>query len=284
LHTLLTKEKLGYYADFGGVAPLITTLRDGWCYSGQYSQSRKCRHGNSPRGIAPPQFVVYNQNHDQVGNRAAGERLNDLVGFEAVKVAAGITLLSPFTPMLFMGEEYGEPAPFQYFTSHADPIVVEAVRNGRREEFAAFGWEQDVPDPQDDRTYARSKLNHSLKEQEPHKTLLRFYRRLIEIRKEHELALPATQSVRAEGSELLMLLRKNPNEELAMFFNFSDQPACFTPKLAGSWTIIINSADAQWRGPESYHEASFTFTVSSELKSHPHSFLVIARTRSGESV
>ena len=194
--TLLTRENVGYYSDFEGVEPLVSTLQDGWYYSGQYSKYRKRRHGNSPRGISPSKFVVCNQNHDQVGNRAAGERLTGLVNFEALKLAAGITLLSPFVPMLFMGEEYGETAPFQYFTSHGDPALVEAVRRGRREEFAAFGWEGRVPDPQDEQTFSRSHLDHSLKEKEPHRTLLRFYQRLIQIREEQQLghAGPANRS------------------------------------------------------------------------------------------
>jgi len=150
VHTLLTGENRGYYSDFGAMTSLASTLRDGWYYSGQYSPHRRRRHGNSPKGLPPAKFVVCNQNHDQVGNRAAGERLTALVGTEALKLAAGITLLSPFVPLLFMGEEYGESAPFQYFVSHGDPVLVDAVRRGRREEFAAFGWQDSVPDPQDE--------------------------------------------------------------------------------------------------------------------------------------
>src|SRR5579885_155483 len=161
VHTLLTKEDRGYYADFGGINHLAGTLQNGWFYRGQYSAHRKRRHGNSPEGIAPSKFVVCTQNHDQIGNRAAGDRLTTLVNFEALKLAAGVNLLSPFLPLLFLGEEYGEPAPFQYFTSHGDPGLVEAVRRGRREEFASFGWQEAVPDPQDEQTYQRSHLNLS---------------------------------------------------------------------------------------------------------------------------
>src|SRR5258708_16885313 len=179
LHTLLTHEKVGYYQDFGRVSHLAQTLRDGWCYSAQYSHYRHRKHGTSPRGISSSHFVVCNQNHDQVGNRAAGERLSALVNVEALKLAAGVTLLSPFVPMLFMGEEYGETASFQYFTSHLDADLVEAVRRGRRDEFKEFGWEGFVPDPQDEATFRRSQLQHSVKVQEPHATLLRFYKELI---------------------------------------------------------------------------------------------------------
>ena len=155
LHTLLTKERTGYYRDFGRVWHLARTLKDGWCYSGQYSQFRQRRHGNLAEGSSSSQFVVCDQNHDQVGNRAAGERLSALVDFEALKLAAGVTLLSRFVPLLFIGEECGATAPFQYFISHLDPKLVEAVRRGRREEFESLGWQDLVPDPQDEATFRR---------------------------------------------------------------------------------------------------------------------------------
>src|SRR5437667_2761407 len=153
LHALLTKERTGYYQDFGDISQLATIFREGWYFRGQYSRFRQRRHGNSTRGLSPSHFVVCSQNHDQVGNRATGQRLSALVDFESQKLAAGATLLSPFVPLLFMGEEYSETAPFQYFTSHLDASLVEAVRRGRREEFAAFGWEGTVPDPQDEGTF-----------------------------------------------------------------------------------------------------------------------------------
>ena len=147
-----------------------------------------------------------------------------LVNFEAQKLAAGITLLSPFVPMLFMGEEYGETAPFQYFTSHGDPALVEAVNRGRREEFAAFGWEKSVPEPQAEQTFFRSRLNHSLKDKEPHSTLLRFYQRLIRIREEFGLGLPASRTIREVGDGAVLILRKSDSRELAMVFNFARFP------------------------------------------------------------
>src|SRR4029077_13565355 len=119
-----------YYADFGKLGCLTETLKQGWCYSGEYSVFRRRRQGNSPAGIERSRFVVCTQNHDQVGNRALGERLSTLVDLEALKLAAGITLLSPLTPLLFMGEEYGETAPFQYFVSHSDEELIDNVRKG----------------------------------------------------------------------------------------------------------------------------------------------------------
>ena len=278
VHTLLTRENVGYYSDYGGVEPLVSTLQDGWYYSGQYSKHRKRRHGNSPRGISPSKFVVCNQNHDQVGNRAAGERLTSLVNFEALKLTAGINLLSPFVPMLFMGEEYGETAPFQYFTSHRDPALVEAVRRGRREEFAAFGWEGRVPDPQDEQTYSRSHLDHSLKEKEPHRTLLRFYQRLIQIREEQQLGTPAPRIVRELGGCALLIMRENASRQLAMVCNFAEFPVALNlPDLAGKWTTVIHSADASWNGPEPNLAPEITLLAAGKLLLSPHSFLVIER-------
>jgi maltooligosyltrehalose trehalohydrolase len=282
VHSLLTKETSGYYADFGGVTPLAATVRDGWYYSGQYSRFRQRRHGNSPRGVSSSHFVVCNQNHDQVGNRAAGERLSALVSFEAQKLAAGISLLSPFVPMLFMGEEYGETAPFQYFTSHGDPALVEAVRRGRCEEFAAFGWTKSVPDPQDEATFTRSRLNHALKVEQPHATLLRFYQRLLRIRDEQELGTPAPRRIRELGDCALLFLRETASRQLAMVFNFADFPVVLRlPDLSGDWTAVIHSADAAWKGPETNLAAEITLTTARELRLSPTSFLVMERTRSG---
>jgi len=281
VHTLLTRENLGYYSDFGGIPPLATTLRDGWYYSGQHSNYRKRGHGNSAHGIPPAKFVVCNQNHDQIGNRAAGERLSSLVNFEALKLAAGINLLSPFVPMLFMGEEYGENAPFQYFTSHGDPDLVEAVRRGRREEFAAFGWEGNVPDPQDEQTFARSALNHSLKQEEPHQTLWRFYQRLIQIRDEQSLGTLSSPSVRELGGCALLIMRENASQQLATIYNFAEFPVTLNlPDLAGKWSTVIHSADASWNGPERNLASQITLLPAEELRLAPHSFLVIKRPES----
>jgi len=280
VHTLLTGEDQGYYADFGGTAPLAATLREGWYYSGQHSKHRNRRHGNSARGISPAKFVVCNQNHDQVGNRAAGERLSALVNFEAQKLAAGITLLSPFVPLLFMGEEYGETAPFQYFTSHGDAALVEAVRKGRREEFAAFGWTGSVPDPQDEETFARSHLNHSLKEKQPHRTLFNFYRELIRIREEEDLGDPGSRTVRELGGCALLVLRQRPSGELAIIFNFAEFPATLNlPDLSGDWNQLIYSAEARWNGPEADRAGEIKLLANDEIRLLPHSFLVLDRVQ-----
>ena len=252
VHSVLTKEDRGYYLDFGGIMPLAATLKEGWYYSGQYSHYRKRQYGNSPRGLAASKFVVCTQNHDQVGNRAFGERLTALVDFESLKLAAGINLLSPFVPLLFMGEEYGETAPFQYFTSHGDPALVEAVRRGRHEEFAAFGWEQNVPDPQDEQTYKRSHLDHSLGNRDKHQTLLRFYQQLIRIRREFNLGSATSHTVRQLGDHAVLLLFESNPKCLAIIFNFAKFPVTLdAPELEGNWTALLDSAATCWNSSDS---------------------------------
>lgn len=253
VHTLLTKESSGYYEDFDGIRPLTSSLQDGWYYRGQYSRHRKRNHGDRPPQTPPARFVVYDQNHDQVGNRATGDRLSTLVPFEAQKIAAGITLLSPFTPLIFMGEEYGETAPFQYFTSHGDPALVEAVRRGRRDEFAAFGWHEAVPDPQDEQTFLRSHLDVCLREQEPHKSLWRFYQKLIRLRGELAIASASSHSVRELGDCQLLLSYKTARRNVATVWNFAEFPVTLTaPELTGNWASLLYSADGDgmWSGAE----------------------------------
>jgi maltooligosyltrehalose trehalohydrolase len=162
LHAVLTGERSGYYCDFGEFEQLLKALREGFVYNGQYSVYRKRRHGNSSRSIPSHRLVVFAQNHDQIGNRLQGDRLSRLVPFEALKLAAGIILLSPNLPLLFMGEEYGETAPFPYFVSHSDPALIDAVRRGRRAEFASFGWEGNPPDPQAEKTFRSARLHPPL--------------------------------------------------------------------------------------------------------------------------
>jgi maltooligosyltrehalose trehalohydrolase len=160
LRTELTDERGGYYVDYQGFPNLAKAYRAGFVQDGTYSEYRRRRHGNSAKHVNPIKLVVCSQNHDQVGNRLLGERLTELVSFEQQKLAAASIILSPYLPMLFMGEEYAETAPFQFFISHTDPDLVRAVREGRKEEFARFEWNQEPPDPQDEATFLRCKLNH----------------------------------------------------------------------------------------------------------------------------
>lgn len=253
LHALLTGERTGYYQDFGRVEQLAQAFRNGYVYTGQYSSYRRRRHGSSPQHCAGQQFVVSAQNHDQVGNRMLGERLSQLVPFEALKLAAGIVLLSPFVPLLFMGEEYGETAPFQYFTSHLDPKLVEAVRRGRREEFSAFAWLGEPPDPQDEATFLRARLDHQLRHTACHRVLLEFYKELIRLRKTlPALAWLSKENVDALGYEkqrVVLVRRRTDDHEVVLAFNVGDAQA--SPSLlipAGRWCKELDSAEERWNG------------------------------------
>ncbi|MFP5212185.1 MAG: malto-oligosyltrehalose trehalohydrolase, partial [Acidobacteriota bacterium] len=147
LHALLTGERDGYYADFGRAEHLVRALNERFVYAGSYSPYRRRSHGNFAADLPAERFVVAIQNHDQIGNRMLGERISTLASFEAQKLAAGVLLLSPFVPLIFMGQEYGEEAPFLYFISHTDAELVAAVQRGRKEEFKGFGWKEEPPNP-----------------------------------------------------------------------------------------------------------------------------------------
>jgi maltooligosyltrehalose trehalohydrolase len=257
LHTRLTSEKTGYYMDFGRFDQLRKALREGFVYSGQYSAFRRRRHGNSSRHIPAHQFVVCAQNHDQVGNRLKGERLSALVPFEALKLSAGLVLLSPFIPLLFMGEEYGETAPFPYFVSHSDDSLIEAVREGRRREFAAFNWSQQPPDPQDEGTFMSAKLDHSLRTRRTrHRILFEFYQELLRLRREHPaLAHLSKEHMEVDASahkQILVMRRWTETDEVIVVYHFGDQPAAAqAPTPRGRWTKLLDSAETRWAGPGS---------------------------------
>ena len=256
LHTLLTKERDGYYQDFGNFAQMVKALQDGFVYTGQYSFFRKRRHGNSSKHIPPAKFVVFSQNHDQVGNRMKGDRLSTLVGFEALKLAAGLVLLSANIPLLFMGEEYGEQAPFQYFVSHTDPTLVEAVRMGRREAFAAFEWQTDVPDPQSEETFLRSKIHLDLHRHGKRKILFGLYRTLLKYRREiPSLSHLSKRGMKVDASEespLLVMRRSYGEDRVCGIFNFSEQLEKGRFHLQkGIWQRMFDSSANEWAGPGS---------------------------------
>jgi maltooligosyltrehalose trehalohydrolase len=184
LHASLTGERQGYYEDFGPLALLAKGLRQAWVYDGTWSPHRQRRHGRPPAGLNGAQFVVSTQNHDQIGNRALGERSGALMSHGRLQIAAALLLTGPFIPMLFQGEEWAASSPFQYFTDHRDPALARAVTDGRRQEFAQFGWDpKQVPDPQDYATFLTSKLDWAEIGQPLHSDVLAWYRRLIELRR-----------------------------------------------------------------------------------------------------
>lgn len=256
LHTLLTQEHTGYYADFGKLTYLSKSLQEGYVYSGQYSRFRKRRHGNSSHDIPANKFIVFSQNHDQVGNRMLGERLSSLVDFEGLKLAAGLILSSPYIPLIFMGEEYAEDNPFLYFVSHSDSNLIQAVRQGRRREFQSFKWNKEPPDPQDSRTFQKSKLDWDKRNSGRGKALLDFYRKLISLRKENPvLSILNNKNLQVKINERkkIIFLRRWRNEDevfILMSFNKREIPFSIIPP-AGRWRKIIDSSDIQWLGPGS---------------------------------
>jgi maltooligosyltrehalose trehalohydrolase len=198
LHATLTGESTGYYQDFGPLPLLAKAVRQAWVYDGIYSRYRQRVHGRPPAGLTGSQFVVSTQNHDQVGNRAAGERSGALMSAGRLRVAAALLLTAPFVPMLFQGEEWGASTPFQYFTSHPDAALGKIVSDGRRREFARFGWDPaTVPDPQDPATFERSRLDWTEPDSQPHASLLAWYRALIALRRQ----LPALSDPRLDRTQ-----------------------------------------------------------------------------------
>jgi maltooligosyltrehalose trehalohydrolase len=253
LHVLLTGEQTGYYEDFQGIGDLAQAFRAGFVYTGQYSKFRDRRHGNSSDRIPGQSLIVFAQNHDQVGNRLLGDRLGQTASFEQLKLAAGAMLLVPYVPLLLMGEEYGETAPFQYFVSHGDPALVEAVRKGRAEEFARFRWDGDIPDPQSEETFQRSKLHWELRNDGRHRVLWDFYRELLQLR--HQIPALAqldkkTAEVTADPAEKALLVRRwSAGSQIFAAFNFNARPVRLEVSVpAGSWQKQFDSADTRWCG------------------------------------
>ena len=253
LHALITGERMGYYEDFGKMEHLEKAFREGYVYTGQYSRYRKRRHGNSPKDRAAYQFVVFSQSHDQVGNRMAGDRLSRALPFEKLKLVAGVVILSPFLPLLFMGEEYGETAPFCYFTSHSDHDLIQAVREGRKKEFASFGWRDDIPDPQDEKTFLDSKLNLDLSREGVHGVLYGYYTELVRLRKDiPALRDPVKENMEVSGFEddkALYLRRWIKGDELFCLYNFGDDILNAGLELPeGTWEKVMESSAEKWGG------------------------------------
>jgi maltooligosyltrehalose trehalohydrolase len=201
VHTVLTGEAEGYYQDFGSRAQIVRALNEGFVFQGEYFQYWDEPRGTSAEGVPLPSHVICIQNHDQVGNRAKGERLRNLVPQGTRKLATALLLLAPHTPLLFMGEEYDEDAPFQFFTDFGDPVLQKAVSEGRRKEFEAFTWNE-VPDPQDPATFDRSKLHWDQATDE--NPMLRWYRALIELRRRYIMQGPRTCKAELRGGGIVM--------------------------------------------------------------------------------
>lgn len=254
VHAMLTGENTGYYADFGDTGHIAKSFREGFVYSGGYSSFRKRRHGNSSRNFPGRQFVVFTQNHDQVGNRLLGERLSGLVSFEALKLAAGAMFVSPYVPLIFMGEEYAEETPFLYFTSHQDPKLIRAVREGRKKEFEVFRWEKEPPDPQDEATFIASKLKWEKREKNRHRAMLDFYSELIRLRKDipalSDLNKDNISVIEIEDRKIVLIERHSADNGIYCIMNFNNQESSFSLDRFNSRAArLIDSADSKWMGP-----------------------------------
>jgi maltooligosyltrehalose trehalohydrolase len=225
--------------------------------------------------LPPQRFVVSIQTHDQIGNRMLGERLGQQLNFEQSKLAAGLMLWSPYIPMLFMGEEYGETAPFLYFVHHGDADVIDGVRLGRKAEFASFAWLGEVPDPQAEETFRRTQLDWSLLDQPQHQALWSFYQTLIRTRKElPALATRSRQAVRVDAYDAwstLVARWHSAGHTALITFCLSDRPIRLPLALPpGRWKRLVDSADSLYQGPGNAMPAELS-GGGVELDLAPHS-------------
>jgi len=251
LHTLLTGENDRYYQDFGKCEHLAKAFKESFVYSGQYAPHRKRKHGNSAKEQPADQFIVFSQTHDQIGNRILGDRLSKIVDFEALKLAAATVLISPYIPFLFMGEEYGEEAPFFYFVSHSDENLIEAIRKDKQQEFKIFEGRGEFQDPQSPESFQKCKLNWEKQTAGKHKILWEWHQHLIQLRR----TIPALKKLdktslevsSIEAEKILFLRRWTDDSHIFCILNFNNQQVAFNAALPdGNWQKILDSADAKW--------------------------------------
>ena len=272
LHALLTGERRGYYADYGDTETLAAVLRHGYAYTGQYSRYRRRSHGSGTAGVPAKRFVVCIQNHDQVGNRLRGDRLNRLVDDAAFRAAALVNLLSPFVPLLFMGEEYVEPAPFPYFVSHGDAELVRAVREGRKREFAAFEWGGEPPDPQSEATFRSAILSPELRHEGRHRSMHELYGEALRLRGSMSASLgarAARREVDVRPDHVVMLRREGGDGSVSLLVvravpagieGVGERVDVRLP--AGDWRVALDSEDERWGGAGRARHADGTIELA----------------------
>jgi maltooligosyltrehalose trehalohydrolase len=271
------EARKGYYMDFNGLHDLAKSYLDAYVYTGTYSKERGRTFGKHARQHPASQFIIFSQNHDQVGNRLLGERSSTLYGFEMQKLLAAAVLFSPYIPMLFMGEEWGETNPFYYFVSHGDQDLIEMVRQGRKKEFAAMHVEDSAIDPQDEGTFHASKLNWALLADVKHQTLLQFYKALISLRTGNVVLAGNDRhaiNVQCYSDKGVLVLSRglhNHQDQVICFMNFSEQPQQVQyPLDTSSLRLIIDSASPQWLGPIA---APQTLNIAQTITLQPASFV-----------
>ena len=249
---LLTGEREGYYGNYGSIQDLIEALTEGYVYVGDEATYKRNSPSESYSWVGADKLIVFSQNHDQVGNRLLGDRLTTIAGFEAAKLAAGIVLLSPYVPLLFMGEEYGETAPFLFFADYQSKELADAVRVGRKREFANFHWQGEVPDPLSSATFEKSKLNWQQRTSGDGQKIMAYYHALIELRKKYPIfqAQVDRQIKNISNQENVLFIQKqNRNTESAIIANTQNQPATYDfPFDNGTYTKVLDSADFVFNG------------------------------------
>jgi len=252
VHVRLTGERGGYYSDFADPRMLPRAIAEGLAVPGQYSGHFWRPRGTPSADLDGERFVICLQNHDQVGNRAQAERLSTTVPFEAVKLAAALLFTTPALPLLFMGEEYGETAPFQFFVSFLDPKLNDAVRQGRAVEFSRFAWQGTIADPAAPSTFVQSRLNHSLVAAPRHRAVHEYYRRWLALRRAHPALgagdKPLTRAtLDADGAVLRVARAASTGERVELVANLTAEPRPLATARAGR--ILIDSADREFDGP-----------------------------------
>jgi maltooligosyltrehalose trehalohydrolase len=249
LHSVITGETNGYYEDFGHLSHLAKAMQDSYVYTGEFSIHRKKFFGAFPEHNGY-QFVIFAQNHDQIGNRMLGDRLTATLSYEQLKLVAATYLLSPQVPMLFMGEEYGEKNPFQYFISHTDKQLIEATRKGRREEFSYFKWEGEVPDPQAEETFGQCVLSWNYETDQQAAKLLEFYKQLIEFRRTRKgMQGRSGENVNVtfdEQRKLIVMERKFEGDCVVIVFNYSNANVDYISSYGKGLKLLLDSATDQW--------------------------------------
>lgn len=282
LHVLLTGEREGYYEDYSGVEDLAGCYREGFLYAGRYSKFRKVRYGRSSKDIPAKRFIVCAQNHDQIGNRRIGDRLSQTLSLDQLKLAAGVVLLSPFIPLLFMGEEYGETAPFQYFVSHGDSALIEAVRRGRREEFVRLGWAGIAPDPQDESIFLASKLHWDLRNEGRHGILWDYYKELLRLRRElSAFARLDKESLKVtclSERKVLVIRRWDSSNQALIICHFDrDSIELALPIPTGRWRKTLDSSETTHCGGDNRAPEIFEARGELQLSLGPWAFLVLVQ-------
>ncbi len=245
LRVALTGDRRGYYVDYDGVADLAHALAHRWVFNGRYSTFRGRHHGRPVDDVDAERFVVFTSNHDHVGNTPAGTR----PPFDSRRrlVAAATVLLSPFTPLLFQGEEYGEPRPFPYFVDHGDPDLIESVRHGRRQEFAGIEWTEAGADPADPATFAGAVLDPSIAANEPHRSILAAYTELLALRRQHGVVHDARagQVVERHG-DVITVDRSIGGQRAVLVLAFGDGPVEVPVAEADELTVAFDAGAGRW--------------------------------------